>query len=174
MKISLVVAIAKNNVIGGDNRLLWKIRDDFRWFKKVTMGKPMIMGRKTFESIGRPLPGRDNIVLTRDPDFIADGTFITRTMRGALKLGMSCAAQRGADEVCVIGGGNIYAQIMGRADRIYLTQVDAEPDGDVEFPPIDPALWVRESAGSAEKSAENQFSCEFFILERQLSRSRNL
>ena len=174
MKISLVVAVARNNVIGGDNQLPWKIRDDLRWFKKLTIGKPMIMGRNTFASIKRPLAGRDNIVLTRDPKFIAHGTFLTRSVRAALKLGASCAGRRGAEEICVIGGGNIYAQMMDRADRIYLTRVDAAPEGDVHFPPIDTALWDQKSAGSVEKSAENQFACEFFILERRRERGRNL
>ena len=174
MKLSFVVAVARNDVIGGNNQMPWSIRDDLRWFKKVTMGKPIIMGRNTFASIKRPLAGRDNIVLTRDPDFIADGTFLTRSVGAAVKLGASCAVRRGAEEICVIGGGTIYAQMMDRADRIYLTRVDASPEGDVHFPTLDLASWDQKSAGSVEKSAENQFSCEFFILERRRQRGRNL
>ena len=118
MKIALVAAVARNGVIGGDGALPWRISDDLKWFKKNTLGKPLLMGRKTFHSIGKALPGRDNIVLTRDPSFSAPGVFIARSLRGAIALGTTCARARGAEEICVIGGGDIYAQTIARADRL--------------------------------------------------------
>lgn len=167
MKLALIVARGRNGIIGGDGALPWRIRDDLKWFKSVTMNKPMIMGRKTFESIGKPLPGRDSIILTRRPDFLAAGAYLVRTLKGAIVLGTACAAERGEDEICIIGGGEIYAQFLPRADRIYLTEVDAEPDGDTAFPPIDEGAWQTRKEGACEQSAENDFACEFFILDRK-------
>jgi dihydrofolate reductase len=166
VRLSIIVATAENGVIGGDGKLLWRIRDDLAWFKKHTMGKPMIMGRKTFDSIGKPLPGRDSIILTRDPAFQAPGGFIVRSLRGAMSLAEDCAAARGAEEACVIGGGEIYAQTIERAERIYLTRVHAEIPGDTVFPPIDSRQWDARPAGGCEKNAQNEHACEFFILDR--------
>ncbi len=170
MKIALVAAVARNGVIGGEGALPWRIRDDLKWFKEHTMGKPLLMGRNTFVSIGKALPGRDNIVLTRDPGFSARGAFIARSLQGGLALARACASVRGADEICVIGGGDIYAQMIGRADRIYLTRVDAAPEGDAFFPDLDPGQWRERPAGACEKSPVNDHACEFFILERKQSR----
>ena len=167
MKISLIAAVAENGVIGGDGKLLWRIRDDLLWFKKITMGKPMLMGRKTFESIGKALSGRDSLVLTRDPGFLAPSTYVVRSLRGALSLGAACAAVRGAEEFCVIGGGEIYAQTIARADRIYLTRVNASPEGDAVFPPIDSRQWRESPQGACKKGPENEHACEFFILDRR-------
>ena len=166
MKIALVAAVARNGVIGGEGALPWSIRDDLKWFKERTMGKPLLMGRKTFDSIGKALPGRDNIILTRDPTFAASGVFIARSLQGGLALARACAAARGAEESCVIGGGEIYAQMIGRADRLYLTRVDAAPDGDAVFPAIEPRRWRERRIGECEKSSVNEHACEFFILDR--------
>lgn len=167
MRVSLVAAVARNGVIGGDGDLIWRIRDDLKWFKKITMGKPIVMGRKTYDSIGKALPGRDNIVLTRAPDFTAPGIFVTRSLGGALRLAEYCAETAGVDEICIIGGGEIYAQTLARADRLYLTRVDAAPEGDAVFPGLDSRRWRETAAGSCEKSPENQHDCEFFILDRK-------
>ncbi|MEM8770575.1 MAG: dihydrofolate reductase [Pseudomonadota bacterium] len=167
MRLALVVAVAKNGVIGANGTLAWRIRDDMKWFKSVTNNKPMIMGRKTFDSIGKPLPGRDSIVLTRNPSFCEAGVFITRSVRGALRLGAELASTRDEEEVCVIGGGDIYAQTIIRADRIYLTRVDADVEGDVLFPPLDSRQWTQERRSECEKNDRNEFACEFFILERR-------
>jgi dihydrofolate reductase len=166
-RISLVVAAARNGAIGMGGDLAWRISDDLKWFKSVTMGKPMVMGRKTFESIGKALPGRDNIVITRAPDFTAERIFIVRTLDSAIKLARHCGEVAGAEELCIIGGGEIYAQSMSRADRIYLTRVDAEIDGDTFFPSIDSAEWDETHAGGAKKSTHNEHACEFFILDRK-------
>lgn len=170
MKIVLVAAVARNGVIGGEGALPWRIRDDLKWFKQNTMGKPLLMGRKTFDSIGKALPGRDNIVLTRDPGFAAPGVFIARSLRGGLTLAGACAAGRGADEICVIGGGDIYAQVIERADRLYLTRVDAAPEGDAFFPVVNPRQWRESHVGGCGKSPVNEHACEFFILDRNPSR----
>lgn len=167
MRVSLIVAVARNGVIGGDGALPWRIRDDMAWFRKTTMGKPLIMGRKTFTSIGKPLPGRDSLVMTRDPAFIRDGIYLARSMRGAIRLGEACARSRDADEICVIGGGEIYAQALGRAERIYLTRVDAAPPGDARFPELDARDWREKRINTCAATPENQYACEFFILDRR-------
>lgn len=167
VRFVMVVAVARNGVIGEDGGLAWKISDDLKWFKSVTMGKPVLMGRKTFASIGRALPGRDNIVVTRSPDFMAEGVFIARSVEGAAKLGKALAEDKGADEVCIMGGADIYAQMLARTARIYLTRVDAEVDGDVRFPPLDSADWTQTSVGGCAKSDKNEHACEFVILDRK-------
>ena len=140
--ITLIVARAENGVIGRDGKLPWHLPEDLRRFKALTMGTPMVMGRKTFESIGKPLPERLNIVVTRDPAFRAEGVEVTHSLRDALTLARArarCMAQ--PNEACVIGGGEIYAQAIGMADRLVITHVLAEVEGDARFPAIDPAVW---------------------------------
>lgn len=167
MRVALVVAVAENGVIGAGGDLVWRISDDLKWFKKATTGKPIVMGRKTYRSIGRPLPGRDNIVITRDLNFTDDGIFVERSIDNALTVAGECAKRRGADEICIIGGGEIYAQTIGLADRIYLTRVVASVDGDAFFPAYDSAEWTERHCGSCEKCERNQFACDFFILDRK-------
>ncbi len=145
MTIALIAAVARNGVIGRDNQLLWRLKTDLRRFRDLTTGKPLVMGRKTFDSIGKPLPNRDTIVVTRDPGFAAAGVEIARSLEEALALGRKAAERRGVDEIMIGGGGDIYAQTIGRADRLYLTEVALEPDGDAVFPSVDPSLW-RETA----------------------------
>ncbi len=135
MKISIIVAAAANNVIGADGGLPWYLPEDLRRFKKITMGKPMIMGRATFESIGRALPGRRSIVLTRQQDFDAEGCDVVSTIDAAL------ASAGNADEVMIIGGGEIYRQFLPMVDRIYLTRVQTEINGDTLFPELDMSEW---------------------------------
>lgn len=166
MRISLVAAVAENGVIGVGGDLAWRISDDLKWFKKVTMGKPVVMGRKTFRSIGKALPGRDNIVVTRAADFSASGVIVARDIGEALKRAAECAKERGAEEICVIGGGEIYAQTLARAGRIYLTRVDAVVEGDVFFPKLDSAEWSETRESACAKSDRNQYACEFVILDR--------
>lgn len=139
MRISLIVAVAENGVIGRDGDLPWRIPADLKFFKDTTMGKPIVMGRKTYESIGRALPGRTNIVITRDPDFSADDVYVADGLDAALELAGT------AEEVMVIGGAQIYALALPRTDRIYLTRVHATPVGDVTFPDIDPDVWLETS-----------------------------
>ncbi len=144
MRLALIVAMAENRVIGRDNGLPWRIPADLRHFKATTMGKPVIMGRKTFQSIGRPLSGRTNIVISRDPTFAADGATVVRGFEAALEYADRAAAPAEIDEIMVIGGAEIYALALARADRIYLTEVHRAVDGDVRFPEIDRDQW-RES-----------------------------
>jgi dihydrofolate reductase len=140
--ISLVVGVAENGVMGAEGGLPWRVRADLRRFRTVTMGKPLVMGRKTFESIGKPLDGRDNIVVTRRPDFSAEGILVAGDIDAALAIAERRAKARGADEICVIGGGEIFAAVLDRADRVHLTHVAAAPAGDVFFPRLDPAEWI--------------------------------
>lgn len=147
LRIALIVAVARNRVIGADNRLPWKISADLKFFKATTMGKPIIMGRKTFASLGKPLPGRTNIVVTRDPDYAAAGAVVVHDPFDALAVGAAAARSNGAGEVMVIGGAEIYAQMLPLAHRLYVTEVDLAPPGDAFFPALDPAHW-REVARS--------------------------
>ncbi len=166
-RLVMVVAVARNGVIGSDNDLPWRISDDLKWFKSVTVDKPVLMGRKTYDSIGKALPRRDNIVVTRSPDFAAESVFIARSLEGAVKLAHSLADKRGAEEVSVIGGAEIFSQLLPRTHRIYLTRVDADVEGDVLFPVLDSAEWKETKAGEAPKNEKNEHACEFFILDRK-------
>jgi dihydrofolate reductase len=134
--IALIVAMARNRVIGRENGLPWKLSGDLQFFKRTTLGKPVVMGRKTFDSIGRPLPGRDNIVISRNPQWSQPGVHSASSLQSALETARSLAQQCGALEVMVIGGAQIYAQALPRASRIYLTEVDAEVEGDATFPSV--------------------------------------
>jgi dihydrofolate reductase len=138
--VSLVAAVARNGVIGAGNRLSWRLPTDQKRFRALTMGKPLVMGRKTFESIGRVLPGRETIIITRNPDFAAAGAHVALDIETGLELADRMAIG-GQNEIMVAGGGEIYAQTMGRADRLFITEVDLAPPGEAVFPRIDPAIW---------------------------------
>lgn len=133
----MIAAVARNGAIGRDNGLPWRISGDLQFFKRVTLGKPVVMGRKTFESIGRPLPGRENIVITRNPDWCADGVECAASLEQALDLAGRSVDEDGAKEIMVIGGAQIYRQALPLARRLYVTQVDAEVEGDAFFPYLD-------------------------------------
>jgi dihydrofolate reductase len=141
MEIVLIVAVAENGVIGADGAMPWRLKSDVQRFKALTLGKPVVMGRKTFASIGRPLPGRTNIVVTRDRAFRAAGAVVTHSFTDAMAVATGDALRRFATEIAIIGGAEIYAQWMGRADRLEITEVHARPDGDTRFSAIDPAEW---------------------------------
>ncbi|GAB1715568.1 MAG: dihydrofolate reductase [Nitrobacter sp.] len=141
LEVVLVVAVAENGVIGNGNEIPWRLKADQQRFKAITMGKPVVMGRKTFHSLRRPLPGRTNIVVTRNPDFAATGAVATRSLFDALAIARGDALRRSATEIAVIGGAEIYAESMRMADRLEVTEVHAEVDGDVGFPAIDPSVW---------------------------------
>jgi len=137
----LVAAIAENGVIGRDNALPWRLKSDLQYFKAVTMNKPVVMGRKTYLSIGRPLPGRTNIVVTRDPTFSAPGVIVAQTLEQAMEIAHEDASRRGTDTIAVIGGTEIFQQIIAKADRLVLTRVHMNADGESLFPDIDPKTW---------------------------------
>lgn len=139
--LSIVVAVADNGVIGRDNRLIWRLKTDLRRFRDLTWGKPMIMGRKTYQSIGSPLPGRDTVVLTRDRAFAPPGVHAAHEWEAALDLARGLAQDSGACDIPVIGGADVFALALLETERIYLTQVHAAPDGDVLMPAFDRALF---------------------------------
>lgn len=163
MKISLVVAVAENGIIGADNGLPWRLKGDMKHFKATTMGKPVIMGRKTFESIGRPLPGRTNIVLTRGDADVPEGVAVVRSLSEAFAV----ARRTGAEEACVIGGGDIYAQAMPYADIVHLTRVHMDVDGDTSFPPVDPDAWKQTTCERVDASDGDSSAFSILRLERQ-------
>jgi dihydrofolate reductase len=142
-KIVLVVAVARNGVIGRDGDLPWRLPSDLKRFKQLTLGRPVLMGRKTWESIGRPLPGRPNIVVTRDAAFSAPGAEVVSSLDEGLAAARREAKALGVDEVCIIGGGQIYAQVFDLADILHVTHVEADVEGDARFPAIDPAVFEK-------------------------------
>jgi dihydrofolate reductase len=166
IRIVVVVAVAENGVIGYEGGLPWRQSSDLKLFRKLTMGKPLIMGRRTFQSIGKPLDGRDNIVITRDPSFTAAGVSICGSVPEALTLARVLATTRGADEIAVIGGAEIYDAFLPDADRIYLTRVHAEPVGDKYFAPLDPALWRETSREPLPKGDRDQFETTLIVYDR--------
>ena len=141
MKIVLVAAIGENLVIGREGQLPWRLKSDLQHFKKVTLNRPVVMGRKTHESIGKLLPGRTNIVLSRDLTLVAQGAVLATSLDAALSFARADAAKHGVDEIMVIGGSDIFAATMPMADRLEITHVHAAPEGDAVFPPIDPEVW---------------------------------
>lgn len=139
--VSMIAAIGENNVIGADGRIPWRLPTDFAHFKRTTLGKPLIMGRKTFESIGKPLAGRTNIVVTSQPGYTPEGVLVCHSLAEALERAQAIAAMHGVDEVMIGGGAQIYLEAMPMADRLYVTHVATAPQGDAKFPAIDPATW---------------------------------
>ncbi|MEK9646794.1 MAG: dihydrofolate reductase [Alphaproteobacteria bacterium] len=152
--VSIIAAVAENGVIGCDGDLPWRLSSDLRRFKEITLGKPVVMGRKTWDSIGRPLPGRANIVVSGNADFVAEGADVAADIDAAFDIACRRAAQTGADEVFVIGGAALYEAALGLAGRLYLTEVQAAVSGDTHFPDVDRALWreiARETRPAGEK-----------------------
>lgn len=164
--MSFIVAVAENGVIGRDGTLPWRLSSDLKLFRRLTMGKPLIMGRKTWDSLRRPLDGRDNIVVTRDPDFAAEGAIVARSPESALKTAFDCAATRGVDELMVIGGAGLFSALMDVADRIYWTEVHASVAGDVVFPPFAEADWREVSREDLPRGDKDQYSATLRVLER--------
>jgi len=166
LHISLIVAVAENGVIGRAGGLPWRISSDLKAFRKLTLGKPIIMGRRTFQSIGKPLDGRDNIVVTRDPNFEVEGVSACESVRDALTLARVLATTGGAEEIMVIGGAGVYEAVLPLADRIYLTRVHAVPEGDRFFPPLDSALWREVAREDLPKGPRDEYASTLFIYER--------
>lgn len=160
-ELVLIAAQARNRVIGDDNRLLWRLKRDLRHFRALTMGHPVILGRKTFDSIGKPLPGRRIVVLTRDPAWQAAEVRVAHSVEAALSVAAEEAQALGVPAVFVAGGGEIYRLFMDRADRLEITDVDLEPAGDTHFPPIDPARWKVTTEHSFTKSDEDEADFRF-------------
>jgi dihydrofolate reductase len=162
MIISLIAAMDRNRLIGNNNQLPWHLPADFAHFKAVTMGKPIVMGRKTWESIGRPLPGRTNIVLSRNPDIQFEGAVCVSSFDEAV------AAVPEAEEIMVIGGSSIYEMLLPKVSRMYLTYVDAEFEGDAWFPDYDENQWRVKESRVHPADEKNLYSCRFVTLEKIL------
>ncbi|TVR10480.1 MAG: dihydrofolate reductase [Salinarimonadaceae bacterium] len=165
--VAIVAAIAENGVIGRDNQLIWRLRSDLKRFRAITLGKPLVMGRKTYESIGKPLPGRRTIVMTRDPAFVAQGVVVARSFDAALELADAAADDMAADEIVVAGGAEIYALALPRAQRLRLTLVRASPDGDACFPAYDRAAFREVSREDHPAGADDEHAFSFVDLERR-------
>lgn len=168
MDVVIHVAIAENGVIGRKGGLPWRLSTDLKRFKARTMGKPIVMGRKTYEGVGRPLPGRLNIVVTRDGSWRAEGVEAVHSLDDAIRLATTRArCMTGADEVCVIGGGEIYVQALPLADRLDVTHVLASVDGDAFFPPIDPEKWRVVGTEDVPAGEKDSHATRFTVYERR-------
>lgn len=161
MRINLIVAVAANNVIGADGGLPWYLPNDFKYFKRITMGKPIVMGRRTWESIGRPLPGRQNIVLTRDDEFNAPGALVVTSAEAAIE------AAGDAGDLMVIGGAQVYALFLNQAERIYLTRVATDARGDTLFPELDSRCWRLASSEQHPADDRHAVAYDFRVYERR-------
>jgi dihydrofolate reductase len=161
MRRSLVVAVARNGVIGRNNALPWRLPADLAHFKKVTMGHPIVMGRRTYESIGKPLPGRKNIVVTHNPGYEAPGCVVVTSLADAWK------AAAGAEEVCVIGGTTLFEETLPVADVIHLTEVEADVEGDTWFPPFDRGRWNEREIARHEADAKHAYPMRIVELTRK-------
>lgn len=162
MILSLIVAMDRNRLIGSEGGMPWHLPADLAHFKRLTFGKPVIMGRRTYESIGRPLPGRHNIVVTGNPDYRADPCTVVASLPDALRAAGQVA------EAMIIGGGRLYAEALPRCDRLYLTRIDAALDGDTWFPQVDEDDWVATERSRRRADAANAYDMEFVTLERRL------
>ena len=164
LRVAMIAAVAENNAIGINNKLPWYLPGDLRYFKAVTMGKPVIMGRKTFDSLRKPLPGRTNIVLTRDPDYQPEGVRVVDSLEKALKLAESIALIEGVTEVMVIGGEQIYRQTLPQASRLYLTRVGQSFEGDAFFPTIEQAEW--QETAREDHESDDGLKYSYLVLDR--------
>ena len=155
-------------MIGRDGGLPWRQSSDLKTFRRLTMGKPIVMGRRTYQSIGRPLDGRDNIVVTRNPAFEAAGVSVCDTVSDALRLARILATTKGEDEIMVIGGAAIFEATLPVADRIYLTRIEARPDGDTYFSEPDSASWVEKSREALPRGPRDDYAATLIVLERRI------
>ncbi len=165
MKKSIIVAVANNRVIGDDNKMPWHLSGDFKYFKETTMKKPIIMGRKTFDSIGRALQGRINIVITRDGSWQSEGTFTATSISYAYEMAEQMGLVNLVDEIIIIGGANIYEQTIGDVDKLYITEVDMDIKGDALFPEINENDWNKTSV--SQDFNENDIIYRFVVYERK-------
>ncbi|GAB3905352.1 type 3 dihydrofolate reductase [Larkinella knui] len=164
MVISLIAAVAENGVIGQDNELVWRLPDDFKYFKQTTSHHPVLMGRKTFESLGKPLLNRLNVVITRNPDYRPEGVVMVDSLEKALEE----ARKTGIDEAFVIGGAEIYWQAIATADRLYLTEVKASFEGDARFPDFDKSEWQEISRRHHPADERHAVAFDFVVWERKV------
>ena len=166
IRLSLIAAVAENGVIGAGDRMPWRLSSDLKRFKSITTGKPVVMGRKTFETIGKPLAGRLNIVVSRKTDFASDGVVLAPSLEAALIKAGEKARVSADREIMVIGGGEIYREAIDLADRLYITHVEAAPEGDTHFPPIDHGLWRATVSEHTPAGPKDSAATTFVIYER--------
>lgn len=164
--IAMIVAMAENRVIGRNNQLPWYLPGDLKYFKMTTMGKPLIMGRKTYESIGKPLPGRANIVVTGNRNYAAEGVRVVHSVDEAIQLASSIAIVDGAKEVMVIGGAELYKELLPRTQRLYLTKIHASVDGDACFPSLNWGLWQELNREDFVAEGPNPYDYSFIVYQR--------
>jgi dihydrofolate reductase len=167
MQIALIAAVAENGVVGRDNQLPWQLPGDLPYFRRITMGKPVVMGRKTWDSIGRPLPGRTNIVISRQQGLELEGARVVDTMEEALALAEAVAEIDGVTELMVIGGAEIYALALPLAQRLYLTEIHAPVTGDARFPDWDRSEWRESSRDRHVAGDSNPYDYSFVVYERR-------
>ena len=166
---TFIVAVAENGVIGRDGAIPWHVPSDLKSLRRLTMGKPVIMGRKTYDSIGKPLAGRDSIVVTRNADSDAEGIERASSIDEALDIARAYAVKRGVNEITVIGGAEIFAAMLSVADRICLTRIHARPDGDTYFPELDQSVWREVSSAPLEPDPRDSAAATLHIYERAAS-----
>jgi dihydrofolate reductase len=167
-QIVLISAVARNGVIGSDNDMPWRLPTDLKRFKKMTVGKPVVMGRKTFLSFGgKPLPGRPHIVISRDPEYAPEGVETAASLEAAFERAETLAKELGVDEIICMGGGQIYAQAMPMADRLEITEVSAEPTGDTRFPDIDLYVWVETNREQGVRTEKDSADIAFVTYRRK-------
>ncbi len=164
-EIAIVAAVAENDVIGSHGKMPWRLRGDLKNFRRITMGKPIIMGRKTFESLGKPLDGRTNIVVSRNIGLEHDNVQVAYSLVEATRLARIDAREKGVKEICVIGGGTIYREMLPRASRLYITRVHANPEGDTTFPEIDMDRWKETHCELVERAEGDSADATFIIYE---------
>ncbi|EKF75478.1 dihydrofolate reductase [Alcanivorax hongdengensis A-11-3] len=167
IRLAMMVAKASNDVIGRDNKLPWYLPNDLKYFKQVTFGKPVIMGRKTWESLKGPLPGRTNIVITRQPDYQAEGAKVVATLDEAIRLAENVAFIDGQEEAVIMGGAEIYKLALPSADRLYLTEVHAQVEGDTYFPEYDTDQWTEIAREDFAAQGPNPYDYSFVVYQRQ-------
>lgn len=167
VRIAMIAGVAENGVIGNDQTIPWRIPSDMQFFRRTTLGKPIIMGRKQYETVGKPLPGRTNIVITRQKGYQPEGVLVFGSIDTALDTAREIAESDGVDEIMIIGGGELYAQLMPRADRLYISHVDLAPIGDVRFPEITPEDWAVVDLPEVEPSPKDEASYRVKVYERR-------
>jgi dihydrofolate reductase len=166
MELAIIVAQSRNSVIGVNNDLPWRLPKDLQYFKRVTLGKPIIMGRKTYESIGKPLPGRTNIVITSNTDYSVEGVQVVHSLEEAVELGIVVAKEQGQCEVMVIGGAQIYQQALEQSSKLYITEVDAHIEGDAHFPEVNYSEYREVERENHASDESNPYDYSFVCYER--------
>ena len=167
ISIAMIAGVAENGVIGSDQTIPWRVPSDMAFFKRTTMGKPVVMGRKQYETVGKPLPGRANIVITRQRDYQPEGVLVFHDIEAALAKAREIALADGVDEIMIIGGGELYAQLIDRADRLYITHIDLHPTGDVRFPAIAPEQWAVVDLPEVTPSPKDEATYRVKVYERR-------